>query len=348
MNSTSPASYRCSAPAKLILTGEHAVLYDCPALSLAIQIYSYCDSVHTPDLPTQFHIELLDFNKSINLSTSELDRKALKIEQRYQQFLANELSIAEVLDKPEDLIICCLAIFAERYPLKEGEWNFKIHSEIPEGRGLGSSASIIVALLKSLVHHHNLTVSNDELLELSKQIESRQHGKSSGLDPATILNGGMLEYQLEQPLKTIETTGLQAWLIDTGKPQSTTGEAVFKVRSHADNRTLWKAFSNLEKAILESLQDLPQLKQEISENQLLLEKVGVVPRTISRFIHELNNHYNAAAKVCGSGAVKGEAAGILLCFSDSPPAELCKKYGYTYQPVSMDLDGAKCTSLNTH
>ena len=213
---------------------------------------------------------------------------------------------------------------------------------------MGSSASIIVALLKSLVHHHGLTVSNDELLELSKQIESRQHGKSSGLDPATILNGGMLEYQLEQPLKKIETTRLHAWLIDTGKPQSTTGEAVFKVRGHADNGALWQAFTNLEKTILESLQDLPQLKQLISENQLLLEKIGIVPGTISRFIHELNENYSAIAKVCGSGAVAGEAAGILLCISDTPPAELCQKYGYTYQPVSMDLDGAKCSSLKTN
>lgn len=335
----------CSAPAKLILSGEHAVLYQCPALSLAVQLYSQCQCQHQADKPNNISIELTDFQQQLSFPNQDWQTLAQQIEQRYQQFLDGQLAIHQVLQNPVDLVLVTLLHFQQEHTIAKGSWHFKIQSNIPIGRGLGSSASIIVSLLKALYKQHQIESDLEQQLALAKKIESRQHGKSSGIDPATILHGGLLEYRLEQPLIKHTVQAIPAWLIDTGAPQSSTGQAVSSVEKHfAHHAELWQAFSNTAQQIILAWQnqDSEQFLQQIEYNQQLLNQIGVVPEKVQQFITELQQNYSASAKICGSGAVQGDSAGVILCFSEQPPKALCEQYGYSYQAINIDLEGATC------
>ena len=356
----------CSAPAKLILSGEHAVLYGSPALSLAIDLKSHCtvayqaadwvnaNNTHrqqTHNLP-HFTLQLTDLKLEQSVTASDWQTRAQAINQRFLDFKNNLLTINVVLKSPFDLVLMCLWAFNQVHQIKTGHWRVCIHSEVPIGRGLGSSAGVIVSLLASLFKAHHTSVSKHELLALAKQVESYQHGSSSGLDPATLIYAGLLKYQMGHPIQTLPNQKHAAWLIDTGTPQSNTGACVQKVKTHHQhNVTLWQDFahtcSQIEQAWLNNCDlnhnaQTASLKKAIHQNHLLLCKIGVVPDKVQQVITQLNTELNAACKICGAGSILGDQAGMVLCMSDQSPAELCQQYGYSVWPLIPQNQGVHC------
>ena len=346
----------CSAPAKLILSGEHAVLFGCPALSMAIDLNTHCTLSTQPHTQSQtqktsdnqsahFHIQLNDFQLEASFNFADWQHQASQIEQRFKAFKANRLAIDNVLCTPFDLVLISLWVFNQTHPIQPQNWHIRIHSEVPIGRGLGSSAGVIVSLLAGLFKAHQHPVLNETLLDLAKQIESYQHGQSSGLDPATLIQAGLLKYQLNQPIKTLPSQPLNAWLIDTGAPLSHTGECVHAVKQHHQNDTaLWQAFKKVSLEIEQAwlTHDTKQLKQAIQANQQLLQKIGVVPKPVEQFIQQLDHTLNAASKVCGAGSIAGDNAGMVLCLSDIAPTELCAQYRFAYWPLKLQTQGVHC------
>lgn len=354
-NITSSTTH-CSAPSKLILSGEHAVLYGCPALSMAIGLSTHCTLTNASPqnaTPATFDIHLEDFELQSSFDFSEWQQQALQIEQCFQQFKQNARPINQVLTSPFDLILITLWTFHKAHPITEQNWQLHIHSEVPIGRGLGSSAGVIVSLLAGLFRAHQKTVSDKQLLDLAKRIESYQHGSSSGLDPATLIHAGLLKYQISEPIQTLPSAPLTAWLIDTGAPQSHTGECVQAVKEqHQNNHAIWQRFKKvsleIEQAWLTqtnkslSLGSIEPLKQAIQANQKLLVEIGVVPNKVEGFIQQLDQTLNAASKVCGAGSIAGDHAGMVLCLSEHPPTELCKQYDYPFWPLKLQTQGVHC------
>ncbi|WP_178863788.1 mevalonate kinase family protein [Thiomicrorhabdus cannonii] len=337
----------CTVPAKLILSGEHAVLYHCPALSLAIQLPTRCALTFTPADSLIFNLQLPDLQCAAQCDEAAWQAQVDAIEQRFQAFRQNHLSIKAVLTSPEQLIWITLAVFKRHYALNVGQWHLQLHSETPMGRGLGSSAAVIVATLAALFHAHQLSLESDKLLEMAQHIEHYQHGRSSGIDPATLLTPGLLRFKLGEkphPLDHSEFKHLQAWLIDTGAPQSSTGECVSAVRQFADDSALWQNFAAVSAQIEQAwlAQDETALKTALNANHQLLCQIGVVPAKVSGFIERLNRQYQAAAKICGAGSISGDNAGIVLCLSAQPPKQLCEQYGYRFFAMQPDSRGVHC------
>lgn len=335
---------QCTSPAKLILCGEHAVLYDCTAISMAIDLNTLCEITVSPNTETLFSIQLDDFDQHSQLSEDDFISQFQNLEQRYNGFLQNQKDISDVLQQPIELILCSLGLFNKQHPLLAGKWAIKIQSEIPIGRGMGSSASVIISLLKSLYKLHGMAVDQQALLELAQQIESFQHGKSSGIDPATILSGGLIEYQKGSISQITPSETLAAFLIDTGKPQSSTGEAVNHVKKFAKDQALWSRFKDISSQMTKALKgnDFDQIGSLIHQNQKLLEHIEVVPEKVSGFINKLEQEYSAKAKICGSGSIKGDGSGVILCLCDQAPIQLCEAYNYPMQTVTLNTTGAQC------
>ena len=335
----------CSVPAKMILSGEHAVIYNRSALSMAVELYTSCECQFQNSSTHSVTIELVDFKQKHSFPFPVLFNLASHIEARYLNYTKNHLSIQGVLVQPIDLVIDTLFHFNDFHKIKFGQWSIKLSSQVPIGKGLGSSASVIVGVLTSLFSQHQLELNKETLLALARKVESRQHGRSSGIDPATMLYGGLLEFHANNTTKSLKPHGFKAWLIDTGKPNSSTGQAVDYVKQHhADNTYLWNQFAEVTQKIIQawSLQDSQKLTPLIEENQQLLEQIGVVPNRVKVFIKQLKTELNGVAKVCGSGSVAGESAGILLCLSEIEPIALCREYGYTVQPIRIDHKGVQC------
>lgn len=346
---------RCTVPAKLILSGEHAVLYGVPALSLAIDLPTTCTIERQPTdsqvIPLSFTVNLTDFAQSQTFSGQQWLARVNGIKQRFNQFKQGKLTIDQVLETPFDLIWITLDAFHQQYRLNDGSWQLHIESRSLIGRGLGSSAAVIVGLLTALAKQHGLTLSKQQLLSLSQEVETYQHGRSSGVDPATLIYAGLVKYLMSTeptPLSHISSLPLHAWLIDTGKPQSSTGECVEFVKRFADKSNLWKSFAKVEEQIEQawSKNDTDALKEGIRMNQRLLTQIGVVPEPIDGFIQRLESDYDAAVKVCGAGAVRGTSAGVLLCLSDQDPTELCRQNHYHCYPIHPQSHGVQCETLN--
>jgi mevalonate kinase len=66
----------------------------------------------------------------------------------------------------------------------------------------------------------------------------------------------------------------------------------------------------------------------------------VVPKRVQQFISELE-HQGGSAKICGAGSVVGDKGGVVLVFAETPPNELCAKYGYSISPVRGDPLGTR-------
>ncbi|WP_373019778.1 mevalonate kinase [Thiomicrorhabdus sp.] len=337
----------CSVPSKLILSGEHAVLYGCPALSMAIDLETRCtlmDDEASVDLPG-FTVSLKNFDLKQHFSFAEWQHQAEKIDQRFEDFRSGTAPINAVLTSPFDLILITLSNLCQIRPFCPANWQIEIESNAPIGRGLGSSAAVIVSLIKTMLTQLHWQMDDKELLELAKRIEAYQHGHSSGIDPATLLHGGLLKYQLHQKPQPLANRPFNAWLIDTGKPQSTTGECVTWVKQHHQNdKNLWQSFSITTHQIEQAWSNWDQniLKQAIDRNHQLLCRIGVVPNRIQSFIETLRGNLNASCKICGAGSIAGESAGMLLCISENSPADLCRANGYHFRPLKIQSQGVQC------
>lgn len=338
----------CKTPAKLIISGEHAVVNNCPAISMAVDLPMFCEvtsNATTADQTPFIEIELVDCHQKHAFPSSVWQQLAIDIESRYQLYEAGALSIRSVLKQPIDLILVTLLHFHHHFKLQPMHWEIKLYGHGLLGKGLGSSAAVIISLLHSLFKHHHKSVNTLELLSLAKTIESRQHGHSSGIDPSTIFQGGLIYYQQNKPFQHLTPHSFNAWLIDTGSPESTTGQVVNHVKSRfPSDHPIWNHFTQITEEIRNAweAQDGFCLKEGIQKNQSLLEEIGVVPDRVKRFVKELEQTPDQVAKVCGAGNHKGQNAGMLLCMSPMPPLALCSHYGYNCIAINLSEKGSHC------
>lgn len=337
----------CRAPAKLILSGEHAVLYGCPALSLAIDLPTECvTTFHTqPDMHIAIH--LTDYHLQHTWHQEEWLQRAIDIEARYLAFSRQQTPIEQVCLNPFDLIILTLWHFHQLCPIQPGHWHIQISSQAWPGRGLGSSAAVITSLLKTLFFMHQLDDNPSQLLGLAKIIEARQHGKSSGLDPLTLIEGGLIHYQPGQPAQHLPSHHYQAWLIDTGAPDNTTGECVSRVKQlYANQPQVWQGFKHctdkMHQAWLD--QNSAAFKQAIDENQQRLVDIGVVPASVQNKLAQLNQYAKGVSKVCGAGSLQGDHAGVVMGIFEQDPTELCHHWQWRCQPIQVANTGVFCVA----
>lgn len=344
-------SVSSKAPAKLILSGEHAVVYGHPSIAMAVDLYavstvSYRCNQHNM---LGFNFSNLKYNAKRTIGT--LSRLKNQAYVDYQRFLRGECSIREVINKPFELLQFAISHFLDKLDISlPGGIDIKTSSNIPAGCGMGSSAATIMSLLYAVGNLLDLNLPKAKYIELGKDAENLQHGKSSGLDLHLTTIGGCMRYQdgVFKPLKMIATNKL--YLINTGCPSVTTGQCVESVRKYFNpesNTNLGKAFAEvtqcLEKELLNN--SLIEIIMLLRENHKLLNYIGVVPEKVHLFIQHIEQH-GGAAKVCGAGAVAGHAAGAVLaiCPDDDCLEQikiLCASNHYSLQKVSMDNHGIR-------
>ena len=331
------------APGKLILSGEHAVVYGRPALAMAVN----------RNAQTFIQMEGADETVSFDLPNLQAERESFtlralrefhsRVQRNYEDFLAGTLSIRDVVHKPVDLFQFAFVTLLDGLHLKMGGGvNVRLNSNIPIGCGMGSSAATILSVLRGLGHYYRVEFRPEWYARYSLEVENMQHGKASGLDTYISMHGGCVRFQngeaQELPLPRVPL-----YIVNTGQPQSTTGEAVAAVAKGAGaNSPLWEQFEGVVNHMQKALQrdDLPAFQRAMRENHRLLDAIGVVPGRVKEFVAEVEQA-GAAAKICGAGAVAGDRAGMVLVASRETPSELCAKYGYELMTVRPDPLGVR-------
>ena len=89
------------APGKIILSGEHAVIYGKPALAMAVD--RYVTATITREKHPQVSFDLSDLAHKSRLSFNALHNLKDRVKRKYYRFIRGEYSIREVLQKPFEL-----------------------------------------------------------------------------------------------------------------------------------------------------------------------------------------------------------------------------------------------------
>ena len=328
------------APGKLILSGEHAVVYGQPALAMAVNRYATA-TVTRERLP-QILFDLSDLAHHSRLSVNALQHLKDRIKQKYYRFIRGEYSIRDVLHKPFELAQFALGVFAEslNISLPHGV-KIRVQSDIPIGCGMGSSAATILSVMHAVSTYLQVTISPDTLFQLALEAENMQHGHSSGLDLRVAQQGGCL-YLHDKQMEARPIPSVPMYLVNTGTPFTTTGQCVEYAARHFKSHQLADEFGVVTKAMDAALQQQAwhHMQEAIRENHRLLTHIGVVPNTVQAFISKLEAA-GGSAKVCGAGAVQGDKAGAVLVMMDDIAylTVLCARFGYSLTTIAGVMRG---------
>jgi len=205
-----------SAPGKIILFGEHAVVYGRPALAVPVtQVHA---DVEISDRDTSgIWIDASDVNIHTDLNT-----------------LPSDHPIAAVIHN-----LFFLARYPHPLPLSRGErgegLNIKISSTIPVAAGLGSGTAVTVALTRALATHIDYSMTDEQINAFTYEIEKLHHGTPSGIDNTVVTYARPVYFAKGQPIETFQVAQPFTIVIaDTGI-RAPTKESV------SDVRKLWEA-----------------------------------------------------------------------------------------------------------
>ncbi|MCF7818112.1 MAG: hypothetical protein K9M54_09550 [Kiritimatiellales bacterium] len=328
------------APGKLILSGEHAVVYGKPAIAMAIDRSAVFEI--TPQAGDQVSFDLPGGEGGESLTLLALRDLKRRVEKKYHEFLQGEIGIREVLTMPVDLFrFAYVNTLDGLHRHIDSGICLKLRSSIPVGCGMGSSAATVLSEIRAVAHYLRVDFKPDWYYEYSMEAEKLQHGKPSGVDSYISLHGGCASFK--QGVATpMSLPRMKMFMVQTGIPEATTGECVMEVERNFRNSEIWSEFEAVTAAFEAAIRanDTQKVRWLVRENNRLLAAIGVVPQRVQQFIAEIEQ-WGAAAKICGAGSVVGDKGGVVLVFADVPPTELCQKHGYTVSPVRGDPLGTR-------
>ena len=326
------------APGKLILSGEHAAVYGAPAIAVAVNRYIYCHITETSENNLSWYLPVSGWRGAI--SWPELQQLVVRLDQRFRNFEQGQLAAGEILEAPEQL-----ALYAFAQCLPEGfsgpGIHLEIHSELPLGSGMGSSAALSAALTTVAERYVSTSpFTIEQLFDRVRYCERLCHGRGGLIDAATVSHGGVVQVQ-QGGITGLSLQLGQGWFyINSGNPTVGTGECVAKVAAGFAQSGIWQEFAEIALALIDTLKRQQAPTALLQQNHQLLQKIGVVPEPVRSFIQQLEQQ-GGAAKISGAGAVAGDGGGAVIAYApDLDLTDLCQAYGYSFMPIEEDSEGA--------
>ena len=328
------------APGKLILSGEHAVVYGKPAIAMAIDRSAVFEL--TPRAGEGVSFDLPGIENSDPFTLLAMRDLKRRVEKKYHEFLGGEIGIRDVLAMPVDLFrFAFIHTLDGLHRQLDSGVCLKLRSSIPVGCGMGSSAATVLSEIRALGHYLRVDFKPEWYYEYSLEAEKLQHGKPSGVDSYMSLHGGCAGFK-DGVASSMALPRMNMFMVQTGIPESTTGESVMEVERNFRNSEIWSEFEAVTTAFEEAIRanNTQKVRWLVRENNRLLAAIGVVPQRVQQFIADLEQQ-GASGKICGAGSVRGDKGGVVLVFADIPPTALCEKYTYTVSPVRGDPLGTR-------
>lgn len=187
----------------------------------------------------------------------------------------------------------------------------KIESELPVGSGLGSSAAVSACVIKAVREYLGKPIDQDELFQLTMECEKVAHGNPSGVDPASVVYGGLIAYTKGQPFERLVIKNpIKLLLVNTGKPRESTREMVELVAKNPDRENIIEEIGEIATLAKAEMVEGREIHQLINKNGILLEKLGVVGEKVKKLSHKLRE-MGASVKITGAGGVSG-GSGMMI------------------------------------
>ena len=221
-----------SAPGKIILFGEHAVVYGRPALAVPVtQVHA--DVEISESSRAGIWINAPDVNLHAELNSLPSDHPIASV-------IHNFLFLSRASPHPLPLSRGDRGWGEGRFPYLE----IRISSTIPAASGLGSGAAVTVALVRALSSHLNHPMTNEEVSAFTFEIEKIHHGTPSGIDNTVVTYARPVYFVKHPPSPDRRGTGGEVEILKVGAPFTIvigdTGISAPTKESVGDVRKLWE------------------------------------------------------------------------------------------------------------
>lgn len=294
------------AHAKLILVGEHAVIYGQPAIALPL-----------PNMVVDIFVE-----------------SGHEVTQIDSAYYVGPINLAPI---PMQGIPACV----EKVQRDLGHWgdalSIRIVSAIPIGFGLGSSAAVSVALVRALFSYYHEPLDQNTLMRLVHVAEVYAHGKPSGIDAWTASVLSPIWFVTGQrPVAISLPADLHLAIAITGHPGDTKTAVMSVVRQWRrqprETRQHVTYLGELAVLARDALSggDLPRLGAILTQSHTVLQTLGVSNRELDILVNAALEFGAWGAKLTGAG--RGGAV-IALARNREHARNLCTALGEKGSPT---------------
>jgi mevalonate kinase len=271
------------APGKIILFGEHAVVYGQPAIAIPV----------------------LDVNATARI-TPILNTGSGKVRVQASDIGLDDL--LEDLPKDDPLGTAIRLTLNEITPNHTPAFDIQIDSNIPISAGMGSGAAVTIAIIRALSAFLGHPLPNERVSELAYEVEKLHHGMPSGIDNTVVTFQKPVYFQRDEPIQTLSISHPTHWVIaDTGE-KTPTRETVTAVRKLYDDdpQTYEVTFTEIGSIVHAARQalsvgDLPFLGQLLNKNQQFLRDLQVSNPALENLIIAAREAGAVGAKLSGGG-----------------------------------------------
>lgn len=285
-----------SAPGKLMLFGEHAVVYDRPCIVTAV------------DQRMRAAVEFTD-DKIFYLDAPEVNISG------YERPM-NDLGQGEI-PKGAKFVEIAVKNFVEKYPIASGV-KVTTESDFSAQFGFGSSSASTVCVLKSLSELTGKKLDNKKLFDLAYKTVLDVQGKGSGFDVAAAIWGGTLYFVTGgKTIELLEVHDMPLVIGYTGvKADTVTLMAAVSQKMNEQPERVGRIYDAITKLTEEARKkiiegDWERVGKLMNFNQDYLRDLGVSSEKLEALI--------SAAKEAGAWGAKLSGAGggdCMICFVD--------------------------------
>ncbi|MDO7697629.1 MAG: mevalonate kinase [Nitrosopumilus sp.] len=269
---------KASAPGKVILFGEHFVVYGVKAI-------------------------LCSINKRVTVTAEKTSERKISINSDIGSLILEPNKLISEINSP---LKPFYYLANEAIKNQDTGIEIKIKSEIPLGAGLGSSSACCVAGAAAIFKLFE-DVSKERILELAIEAERTIFENTSGADCTVCTYGGIIEYGKKQGFKKIEDEpNFQLVIANSNIEHSTesmvSGVKTFVIKNKEEFSKLLNQESKLVEDVLKLLKENnpEELGEKINQNQKYLEIIGISNNQIKKMI-EIGQKTSFGAKITGSG-----------------------------------------------
>jgi mevalonate kinase len=322
-----------SAPGKVYLFGEHAVVYGEPAVPCAIERRASVEVAERDDGAIRVHAEDLtldgftveyatatDTHPDVDVSESLVEAAVGYVDGAIEQ-------ARDAADRPD------------------AGFEITVTSSIPLGAGLGSSAAVVVAAIDAATRELGVELTAREIAERAYEVEYEvQDGQASRADTFCSAVGGAVRVEGDD-CRAIEDVPNLPFVIGYDGGAGDTGQLVAGVRALREEydfaRTTVESIGDIVRAGEQALaeDDLAELGRLMNFNHGLLEALGVSARSLDELVWAARESDALGAKLTGAGG-----GGCIVALDETDGAETALKYTPGCEEAfraDLDTDGVR-------
>jgi mevalonate kinase len=309
-------AFTASAPGKIILFGEHSVVYGQPAIAVPVTQVRAKATV-TPNISGRPGLVLINApDVGIEASLEDLPN-----DDPMGAAIRGVMSLLGVKNLPS----CTL----------------KVTSTIPVAAGLGSGAAVSVAIIRSLAGFLGQPQSDETVSSLAFEVEKIHHGTPSGIDNTVVTYARPVYFIKDQRVETFHIAKPFTIVIaDTGL-RSPTKKTVGEVRA------AWQANPKKYEHLFDAIGDIVKsarrfiesgnpegLGRLMDENHALLREIGVSSPELERLVLSAKEAGALGAKLSGSGRGGNMIALVTMALAN-PISSAMRSSGATHTLISQ-------------